>query len=67
VKALPDWRCLIGLHRRSISRVRRDGDRIRSLCRRCGKPMVKDAKGWHVTDEPAADPPVPPRPGNDPV
>jgi hypothetical protein len=43
-----DWRCLIGLHRRSGSRVFRDGSDIRSLCRRCGRPMIKRESGWRL-------------------
>lgn len=43
--------CLFGAHHRDRRHARYDGPVVRSYCKGCGKPMVKDGRGWHL--EPA--------------
>jgi hypothetical protein len=40
-------KCLLGMHKRSRSRMVRDEDRFRSVCHRCEIPMVGDQADWH--------------------
>ena len=63
--------CLLGWHRRSRGRARRDGLQWISRCRRCNAPMRRNHKGkWRLdrtaldeaepesfSDAPEADPP----------
>jgi hypothetical protein len=41
-------RCMFGLHQRDRHRARHDGAVVRSYCTGCGKPMIKDNRGWHL-------------------
>lgn len=41
-------RCLFGKHHRDRGKVREGGRHRRSVCDSCGKPMIKDHKGWRV-------------------
>lgn len=47
-------RCMFGVHQRDRHRARHDGSVARSFCTGCGKPMVKDSRGWHLEDPVAA-------------
>jgi hypothetical protein len=43
-------KCSIGLHERSKGQARTDGDTIVSICRGCGRRMVKESSGGWVID-----------------
>lgn len=47
MKLLQLPRCLFGMHQRDRRRAWYDGPVVRSYCTGCGKPMVKDNRGWH--------------------
>jgi hypothetical protein len=44
--------CLLGFHRRSRTRAHADGSGYVSICRRCGKPMRKQANGKWILAPP---------------
>jgi hypothetical protein len=48
MKLLQLPRCLFGVHERDRRRAWYDGPFIRSQCKGCGKPMIKDGLGWHI-------------------
>ena len=43
--------CLFGAHQRNRRRARHDGPVVRSYCTGCGKPMIKDNRGWRLAEE----------------
>ena len=47
-KVLQRLRCVIGRHQRSRARAREVDGTIVSVCRGCGRPMVKDRTGWRM-------------------
>jgi hypothetical protein len=54
MKLLQLPRCLLGMHQRDRRRAWRDGPLVRSHCTGCGRPMVKDGRGWHLAAAEAA-------------
>jgi hypothetical protein len=44
--------CLFGYHRRSRGAARHYPDVVRSVCRGCGTPMIRDVDGWRVDRDP---------------
>lgn len=43
-------RCLFGQHRLDRGRVWNDSVSMRSMCRGCGVPLVRDLNGWRPFD-----------------
>ena len=52
--------CLFGFHRRSRGSARHYPDAMRSVCRGCHTPMIRDGQGWRVDQ--GAIPTMPPSP-----
>lgn len=49
---LMQWlQCIRGNHHRSRGQARLDGAVFRSICRGCGKPMVRTPYGWILASE----------------
>jgi hypothetical protein len=44
-------RCMFGVHQRDRRRARHEGSVARSYCTGCGRPMIKDHRGWHLETE----------------
>lgn len=42
------FNCVRGKHVRSRGHAWQDGPVFRSICRGCGKPMVRTQRGWEV-------------------
>jgi hypothetical protein len=42
--------CLLGLHRRSRRSAYQHGLVVRSVCRGCQRPMIKDSYGWRMAN-----------------
>ena len=63
-------KCLFGKHERSRSAAVDYPDAMRSVCRGCGRRMIRDFNGWRIDDGPIPDAPlaplpdVPPRPND---
>ncbi|MGK6321094.1 hypothetical protein [Sphingomonas sp. DT-204] len=52
--------CLFGVHRRSRGAAVHYPDALRSICRGCHAPMIKDQHGWRIDRDPI--PAMPPSP-----